>query len=158
MPFLVAIVDLTQPSIEYSILNWHDRLFSSYDIGNTVSSVIIIHINKYKEQHCCIVHVWHEGFVYRCRTESSLAPLIHVRFWFVCNSLVADMPQRARLPIPPTARLQSCLWTLRVFPSLPGSRLMNCYRDASSTFLQLVNKLLIFTWLTFPRFPLRTSE
>ena len=34
-------------------------------------------------------------------------------------SVTADGPQRARLPIRPTATLQSCLW----LPSLPGFRL-----------------------------------
>ena len=37
------------------------------------------------------------------------------------------------------ARSPSCLWSLRSFPSLPGSRLTNFYRDASLGFLQLVN-------------------
>ena len=39
--------------------------------------------------------------------------------------------------------LPSCLWSLRIFPSLPGSRLTIFYRDASSALLQLVNQ-----WLT----------
>ena len=34
--------------------------------------------------------------------------------------------------------------TLRIFPSLPGSRLTIFYRDASSALLQLVKQ-----WLTF---------
>ena len=47
-------------------------------------------------------------------------------------SFTADGPQRARLSIPPTATLPSCLWSLRVFPSFHGSRLEILYRDASS--------------------------
>ena len=35
-----------------------------------------------------------------------------------------------------------CLWSLRIFPSLLGSRLANFYRDASSALLQLVNQWL----------------
>ena len=42
--------------------------------------------------------------------------------------------------------LPSCLWSLRIFPSLPGSRLTIFYRDASSAFLQLVNLWLNFTY------------
>ena len=38
-----------------------------------------------------------------------------------------------------TSSLPSCLWSLRIFPSLPGSRLTIFYRDASSALLQLVN-------------------
>ena len=38
-----------------------------------------------------------------------------------------------------TSSLPSCLWSLRIFPSLPGSRLTIFYRDASSAILQLVN-------------------
>ena len=68
--------------------------------------------------------------------------------FFVCISLMADGPQHARLPIPPTATLPlpSCLWSRRIFPSLPGSRLENFYRDASSALLQLVNQWLNFTY------------
>ena len=40
----------------------------------------------------------------------------------------------------------SCLWSLRIFPSLPGSRLTIFYRDASSALLQLVNRWLNFTY------------
>ena len=42
--------------------------------------------------------------------------------------------------------LRSCLWSLRIFPSLPDSHLLTTfYRDASSALLQLVNQ-----WLNFP--------
>ena len=44
------------------------------------------------------------------------------------------------------ASFRSCLWSLRIFPSLPGSRLTNFYRDASSALLQLVNQWLNFTY------------
>ena len=39
-----------------------------------------------------------------------------------------------------TSSLPSCLWSLRIFPSLPGSRLTIFDRDASSSLLQLVNQ------------------
>ena len=39
-----------------------------------------------------------------------------------------------------TSSLPSCLWSLRIFPSLPDSRLTIFYRDASLALLQLVNK------------------
>ena len=42
--------------------------------------------------------------------------------------------------------LPSCLWSLRIFPSLPGSRLTIFYRDASSALLQLSNQWLNFTY------------
>ena len=42
--------------------------------------------------------------------------------------------------------LPSCLWSLRIFPSLPGSRLTIIYRNASSALLQLVNQWLNFTY------------
>ena len=45
-----------------------------------------------------------------------------------------------------TSSLPSCLWLLRIFPSLPGSRLTIFYRDASSALLQLVNQWLNFTY------------
>ena len=41
--------------------------------------------------------------------------------------------------------LPSCLWTLKIFPSLPGSRLTSCFRDANSALLQL-NQWLNFTY------------
>ena len=42
-----------------------------------------------------------------------------------------------------TSPLPSCLWSQRIFPSLPGSRLTIFYRDVSSALLQLVNQWLI---------------
>ena len=45
-----------------------------------------------------------------------------------------------------TSSLPSCLWSLRIFPSLPGSRLTIFYRDACSALLQLVNQWLNFTY------------
>ena len=44
------------------------------------------------------------------------------------------------------APLLSCLWSLRIFPFLPGSRLTDFYRDTSSALLQLVNQWLTFTF------------
>ena len=57
-----------------------------------------------------------------------------------------------------TSSLPSCLWSLRIYPSLPGPRLTNFYRGASSAILQLVNQWLDFYLLTSPRFPLRKKE
>ena len=45
-----------------------------------------------------------------------------------------------------TSSLPSRLWSQRIFPSLPGSRLTIFYRDASSALLQLVNQWLNFTY------------
>ena len=54
--------------------------------------------------------------------------------------------------------LPSCLWSQRIFPSLPGSRLTIFYRDASSALLQLVNQWLNFYLPSFPSFPLRKKD
>ena len=51
-----------------------------------------------------------------------------------------------------TSLLPSCLWSQRIFPSLPGSRLTFFYRDASSALLQLVNQWLNFTYSRFHAF------
>ena len=45
-----------------------------------------------------------------------------------------------------TSSSPSCLWSLRILPYLPGSRLTIFYRDASSALLQLVNQWLNFTY------------
>ena len=81
----------------------------------------------------------------------------------IASHFTADGPQRARLPIPPTATLPSCLRSRRIFPSLPGSRLTNFYRDASSALLQYTTRqpiiMVEFYLLAFSRFPLpRMSE
>ena len=55
-----------------------------------------------------------------------------------------------------TSSLPSCLWSQRIFPSLPGSRLTLFYRDASSALLQLVNQWLNFTYSRSHAF--RTKE
>ena len=64
-------------------------------------------------------------------------------------------PTPLTLPPPPfsyltysrwTSSLPSCLWSQRIFPYVPGSRLTFFYRYASSAFLQLVNRWLHFTY------------
>ena len=45
-----------------------------------------------------------------------------------------------------TSSLPSRLWSHRIFPSLPGSRLTIFYRDGSLALLQLVNQWLNFTY------------
>ena len=45
-----------------------------------------------------------------------------------------------------TSLFPSCLWSRRIFPSLPGSRLTSIYRDVRSAILQLVNQWLNFTY------------
>ena len=60
---------------------------------------------------------------------------------FVCISLTADGPQRAKLPLPPTATLPS--WpVVTKLPSLPRFSPTNFYRDASSALLHLVNRTI----------------
>ena len=54
--------------------------------------------------------------------------------------------------------LPSCLWSLRIFPSLPGSRLTIFYRDASSAILQLVNQWLNFTYSRSHAFRYETKK
>ena len=56
-----------------------------------------------------------------------------------------------------TSSLPFCLWSQRIFPSLPGSRLPIFYRDASSALLQLVNQWLNFTY-SRSHAPLRKKE
>ena len=94
-----------------------------------------------------------------CYSDSEILAALQTVFCFVCISLTADGPQRARLPIPPTVTSPSCLWSRRIFPSLPGSRLTIFNRDASSALLQLVNHRMVeFDLLTFSRFPSRKKE
>ena len=50
------------------------------------------------------------------------------------------------------------MWSLRIFPSLPGSRLTIFYRDASSAILATCQLMIEFYLLTFPSFPLREKE
>ena len=53
--------------------------------------------------------------------------------------------------------LPSFLWLVRIFSSLPGSRLTNFYRDASSA-LTTRQPMVELYLLTFSRYPLRKKE
>ena len=66
-----------------------------------------------------------------------MAPLFFLLFFFSFFNLTYSRW---------TSSLPSCLWSQRIFPSLPGSRLTIFYRDASSALLQLVNQWLNFTY------------
>ena len=69
-----------------------------------------------------------------------------ILFVCFCISFTVDEPLRARLPIPPTATLLSCLWTRKIFPSLPGSLLRLLIAMPVQHFYLLLS--------TFSRFPL----
>ena len=58
-----------------------------------------------------------------------------------------------------TSSLPSCLWSQRIFPSLPGSRLtIFLSRCKFSTLLTTRQPMVEFYLLTFPRFPLRKKK
>ena len=54
--------------------------------------------------------------------------------------------------------LPSCLWSQRIFPSLPGSRLTIVLSRCKFSTLTTRQPMVEFYLLTFPRFPLRKKE
>ena len=57
-----------------------------------------------------------------------------------------------------TSSLPSCLWTLRIFPSLPGSCPTIFLSRCKFSTLTTRQPMIEFYLLTFPRFPLRKKE
>ena len=57
-----------------------------------------------------------------------------------------------------TSSLPSCLWSQRIFPSLPGSRLTIFLSRCKYSTLTTRQPMVEFYLLTFPRFPLRKKE
>ena len=57
-----------------------------------------------------------------------------------------------------TSSLPSCLWSLRISPSLPGSRLTIFLSRCKFSNLTTRQPMVEFYLLTFPRFPLRKKE
>ena len=57
-----------------------------------------------------------------------------------------------------TSSLPSCLWSQRIFPSLPGSRLSFFLSRCKFSTLTTRQPMVEFYLLTFPRFPLRKKE
>ena len=57
-----------------------------------------------------------------------------------------------------TSSLPSCLWSQRIFPSLPGSRLTIFLSRCKFSTLTTCQPMVEFYLLTFPRFPLRKKE
>ena len=57
-----------------------------------------------------------------------------------------------------TSSLPSCLWSQRIFPSLPGSRLTIFLTRCKFSTLTTRQLMVGFYLLTFPRFPLRKKE
>ena len=57
-----------------------------------------------------------------------------------------------------TSSLPSCLWSQRIFPSLPGSRLTIFLSRSKFSTLTTRQPMVDFYLLTFPRFPLRKKE
>ena len=57
-----------------------------------------------------------------------------------------------------TSSLPSCLWSQRIFPSLPGSRLTFFLSRCKFSTLTTRQPMVEFYLLSFPRFPLRKKE
>ena len=57
-----------------------------------------------------------------------------------------------------TSSIPSCLWSQRIFPSLPGSRLTIFLSRCKFSTLTTRQPMVEFYLLTFPRFPLRKKE
>ena len=57
-----------------------------------------------------------------------------------------------------TSSLPSCLWSQRIFPSLPGPRLTIFLSRCKFSTLTTRQPMVGFYLLTFPRFPLRRKE
>ena len=57
-----------------------------------------------------------------------------------------------------TSSLPSCLWSQRIFPSIPGSRLTIFLSRCKFSTLTTRQPMVEFYLLTFPRFPLRKEE
>ena len=57
-----------------------------------------------------------------------------------------------------TSSLPSCLWSQRIFPSLPGSRLTISLSRCKFSTLTTRQQMVEFYLLTFPRFPLRKKK
>ena len=57
-----------------------------------------------------------------------------------------------------TSSLPSCLWSQRIFPSLPGSRLTLFLSRCKVSTLTTRQPMVEFYLLTFPRFPLRKKK
>ena len=57
-----------------------------------------------------------------------------------------------------TSSLPSCLWSQRIFPSLPGSCLTFFLSRCKFSTLTTRQPMVEFYLLTFPRFPLRKKE
>ena len=57
-----------------------------------------------------------------------------------------------------TSSLPSCLWSLRIFSSLPGSRLTIFLSRCKFSTLTTRQPMVEFYLLTFPRFPLRKKQ
>ena len=57
-----------------------------------------------------------------------------------------------------TSSLPSCLWSQKIFPTLPGSRLTIFLSRCKFSTLTTRQPMVEFYLLTFPRFPLRKKE
>ena len=82
-----------------------------------------------------------------CTDEWSLVPNFGMIFLFFCFYFIVFYFM-FHLTYNRWASLPSCLWSrsLRIFPSLPGSRFTNFYRETSSALLQHVNQWLNFLY------------
>ena len=115
-------------------MNWTNQLVTSsrfihYQYGVAVFST------KYQRNPSCITDV---------RTFLSR----RLSFFFFFNLTYSRW----------TSSLPSCLWSQRIFPSLPGSRLTIFLSRCRFSNITTRQPMVEFYLLAFPRFPLRKKE
>ena len=94
---------------------------------------------------------YHFRFLFVWRVRRTFFPFGWYFFYLVTTGWIFDISLLCENSINQSINqsnqsLPSCLWSQRILPSLPGSRLTIFDRDASSANLQLVNQWLNFTY------------
>ena len=91
-------------------------------IGN-LTRLILTLLDVMTIHTCLHAYIGSTVVVRRGNGSVSYSACTFLRLSFVCNLLTAQIAID-RLPILPTCNIAtSCLWSLRIFPPLPGSRL-----------------------------------
>ena len=90
----------------------------------------------YSSSCCSINRLYAQNPGFEIVREESVKVYLHIFIFYFFNLTYSRW----------TSSLPSCMWSLRIFPSLSGSRLTIFYRDTTSALLQLVNQWLNFTY------------
>ena len=132
------------------LLYLYRKLDENNSSNEQVHTIILLYSSIYRQYTMVCSHVASNSVLSAVRHQERMSSTERRFFFFLFFFHLTYSRWTSSLP--------SCLWSQRIFPSLPGSRLTMFLSRCKFSTLTTRQPMVEFYILTFPRFPLRKKE